>query len=128
MERLLKAAEDAGIRVLYGSLDGRNGVYYDDLGLIILEQSLSPEMERFTLAHELGHAHHGHRESTLANEMKADEFAAKSLVHEGEYQRAESISDNPRFIAQELGLPVRAIEAYWRLKDVLPMATRVGAG
>lgn len=128
MEKLLRVAERYGIRVLYGSLDGRNGVYYDDLKLIIVEQSLPPAMEKFTLAHELGHAHHGHRESTPSNEIKADEFAARLLINDDDYMNAETVCEDPRYIAQELNLPLRAVEAYWRLKSMLPMATRVGTG
>lgn len=128
MEKLLNVADSYGVRVLYGGLDGRNGVYYDDLKLVIIEQSLPPAMERFTLAHELGHAHHGHRESTPSNEIKADEFAARLLIKDDDYMSAEAVCEDPRYIAQELDLPLRAVEAYWRLKSVLPMATQFRTG
>ncbi|NKG22249.1 ImmA/IrrE family metallo-endopeptidase [Paeniglutamicibacter terrestris] len=114
MLALLELAERRGIRVLYGHLDGRNGVYYHELGMIILDQGLCESTERFTLAHELGHAHYGHLDSSPANEMKADEYAARLLISHERYAQAESLGDSHNFIAQELGLPLRAIEAYCR--------------
>lgn len=114
MLALLDHAERRGIRVLYGHLDGRNGVYYHELGMVILDQGLCGSAERFTLAHELGHAHFGHLDSSPANEMKADEYAAHLLIDHEQYAQAESIGDSHSFIAQELGLPLRAIEAYCR--------------
>lgn len=125
---LLREAERRGIRVLHGHLDGRNGVYYHELDLIILDYSLSPFEERFTLAHELGHAHFGHRSSEPANEVKADEYAAKLVISHDDYAAAEIICDSPAFIAQELGVSLRAVEAYCRTQARGEGARRVALG
>lgn len=108
-------AERLGVRVLYGQLDCQNGIYYDELKMIILDYGLGDLQAEFTLAHELGHARFGHADSSPANELKADEYAAKLLVDDAEYRRAEMLGDSPAFIAQELHLNLRTIEAYQRV-------------
>lgn len=117
MLALLAEAERRGIRVLHGQLDDRNGVYYYELDMIILNHGLSSFEERFTLAHELGHAYFGHQNSGPANELKADEYAAQLLIRHADYASAEAICDSPKFIAQELGVSLRAVEAYCRARS-----------
>ena len=47
-----------------------------------------------------------------AIEWRAWRTAARLLVNDKAYAAAEAISDNPAFIARELGVTVRIIEAY----------------
>lgn len=44
-----------GITVLYGDLEDTNGLYLNDLKLIILKNGLSEDEEDFAVVHELVH-------------------------------------------------------------------------
>ena len=43
------------------------------------------------IAHELGHAAYGHTVSDAKAERQADEYAARLLITEGDYRRAETM-------------------------------------
>ncbi|OIH81921.1 hypothetical protein BLJ79_21410 [Arthrobacter sp. UCD-GKA] len=112
MERLMSIAAELGVRVMHGALPAENGIYYRDLGLVVLHVGLSETLELCTLAHELGHAHHGHTDTSEASEFAANRFAARLLIDDREYAAAEGMSDSPLFIAQELGVTLALVRAY----------------
>jgi Zn-dependent peptidase ImmA (M78 family) len=74
---------------------------------------LAPTRQRSVLAHELGHAYYDHRcHDDLRCERQADAYAAALLIDPGEYAQAEALSQDPEFIADELGVPVKLVHAY----------------
>lgn len=75
------------ITVGYHELDGRVGIYFDDLKTIVLQlPALQLQVERrCTLAHELAHHHLGHtfcadRRTALRQEVEANVIAARWLI------------------------------------------------
>lgn len=73
-------AERLGIRVEYQSLRTVNGLWIPDRNLIIIRSGMRRPHERSTLAHEIGHAIHGHRDDRPKHERQADVFAATHLI------------------------------------------------
>lgn len=90
----------------------RLGCYLDDERRILIRASLHGALELETLAHEYAHAFYHDRSRHPAIEWRAWRTAARLLVNDKAYAAAEAISDNPAFIARELGVTVRIIEAY----------------
>lgn len=109
-----RLAADIGVRIEYTTRlpVGRLGAYLDDERLILIRASLHGALELETLAHEYIHALHRDRSRHPAIEWRAWREAARLLIDDRAYAAAEAISDNPAFIAHELGVTVRIIEAY----------------
>lgn len=72
-------AEQHGIRVAYQQ-QADAGRWYPAARLVTLQFGLTPLLERCVLAHELGHAHHGHTSSTPDRERAANRWAANMLL------------------------------------------------
>lgn len=69
---------------------------------------------RSFIAHELGHAHYGHKVSTPKNERQADSYAAQLLITEEAYRRAEeAYGTNIEKLAYELEVTPSLVIA-WR--------------
>lgn len=103
-----------GLRVQYRDL-GRAAGYLYGSGLIVLNHRRSDLTQRVTLAHEMGHWHHGHdRErghDSVRDELQADQYAARVLVTAGEYAQAEQlVGEHPGALAKELGVTRRLVE------------------
>lgn len=118
MEQLLALATTRGLRVGWRDLGRRNGEWHSS-GLILLNPHRTEQTQRVTLAHELGHAHHGHtwtdnpREHDR-QEMAADRYAANLLISPVEYALAEHlVGPHPGAIARELAVTARLVEL-WR--------------
>lgn len=111
--KLLSVARSLGVTVSSTVLPGDLlGCYVHGLRQIMLDSRLSPFEFRVVLAHELGHAHHGHSclngqpGSNTAHEYRADRFAARLLVDAPRLAELEQISADPNFLAEELGITV----------------------
>lgn len=65
------------------------GLWMPDVHTIYLRHGMSWVEERCTLAHELGHAHYGHRDQSPKNERQADEWAAAQLLGHVDYYPAD---------------------------------------
>lgn len=115
----MEIADSLGVRVMHGALPCENGIYYNDLGLILLHSGLSSTLERCTLGHELGHAYFKHEFTTEATELAANRYAARLLIDDCEYAAAEEMSDSPLFIAQELGVTLAIIQAFSPCSDTV---------
>lgn len=118
MEDLLELADAMGLRVLRRDLGRRNGEVHSS-GLIIINPHRNYGAQRETLAHEIGHAAHGHdwtadRHDRAVDERAADTYAARLLISPAEYALAERIcGPHDRALARELNVSVRLVEL-WR--------------
>ena len=111
--KLLSVAQSLGVTVCTAILPGDLlGFYVHEARRIMLESRLSPFEMCVVLAHELGHAHHGHscknghREAVPAHEYRADRYAARLLIDGAELARLEQINPDPEYLAEELGVTV----------------------
>lgn len=118
MEDLLAHAHAMGLRVLRRDLGRRNGEVHSS-GLIIINPNRNYGAQRETLAHEIGHAVHGHdwtaaRHDRDVDERAADTYAARLLISPAEYAIAERIcGPHDHALARELNVSVRLVEL-WR--------------
>ncbi|MBS0025499.1 ImmA/IrrE family metallo-endopeptidase [Microbacterium paraoxydans] len=120
MQRLLLLASDLGLRVI--EQPGRTRGGFDPAtGTIRLAPGMSARTTRSVLAHELGHAHLGHRPTTLASvrdrqERRADEWAARTLLTPQAYAAAEQLrGSHLASLAFELDVTLEIVLAYQRL-------------
>lgn len=114
LDLLFAHAADLQLDVEWADLgEVRRGFYSDDLGLIVLDSSLTRAQATATLAHEIGHAVFGDRCSTPKAERRAWEYGASLVVDVKDYQRAERIAGHcPSAVAAELGVTRRLVEAW----------------
>lgn len=105
-------AEQLGITVVHRTLRASNGLWVPDARTIILRPRMRRIVERSVLAHELGHAHHAHRDDRPKHELQADRFAARHLIHPSELQRAASASPDPGAWCHELAVNARILRRY----------------
>jgi Zn-dependent peptidase ImmA (M78 family) len=85
-----------GIAVLEGNLpNGERGRWYAGQRIIVVQSGMPLAHTRSALSHELGHAKHDHDMSTpdarthQFQERQANEYAARLLITEELYRRAE---------------------------------------
>jgi len=115
MRDLLGVAAGYGVRVEFCHIDDANGYYDQEAARVYVDLALTPDERRSTVAHELGHVHHGHtcgggRDSTVERQARA--YAAYLLVHPLDYAEAENVSEDAFHIAEELGVTVEVIDDY----------------
>ncbi|GAB3884393.1 ImmA/IrrE family metallo-endopeptidase [Terrabacter terrigena] len=122
MDELLETAQRRGLVVeLKDDLGERNGEYED--GVIRINTRRLAATQRITLAHELGHAWHGHTacnhdaRRAARQEREADAHAAMLLVEEAAYRQAEATFSEAGIgaVAAELGVPNRFVE---RMREI----------
>lgn len=117
MQDLIDHATAMGLRVKWRDLGRRSGELHSS-GLILLNPRKTMLTQRVTLAHEIGHRHHGHdwtREHDRAtDERQADTYAARLLISPTDYALAERlVGHHPGALAKELGVTARLVEL-WR--------------
>jgi len=138
----LKELEDLaganGIAIVEGNLPGKErGRWYAEPRIIVLQAGMPLDYTRTTLGHELGHATHNHDMSTpdarihYFQERQADEYAARLLISEESYRKAERIH-GAHFagIAHELKVTVELIHVWrdlWHRKDKKGTTTTASA-
>lgn len=118
MDELIRHAESMGLCVKWDNLGRRSGELRRS-GLILLNHRKSMLTQRVTLAHECGHAWHGHdwtrTHERERDEREADTYAALLLISAEEYARAERIAgEHAGAIAKELNVTRHLVEM-WRL-------------
>ncbi|MHC9566425.1 ImmA/IrrE family metallo-endopeptidase [Corynebacterium diphtheriae] len=81
-------AHNMGITVIETSKLGStlNACFHPPTQTIFIKIGLDPVTRRCAIAHELGHAHHGHNCSTPGAERQADEWAAQQLLDVGDVE------------------------------------------
>nr|DAH77158.1 MAG TPA: IrrE protein [Caudoviricetes sp.] len=111
-----KIAEEAGITINYAALPASSPhAYWNPAArTITVRYGLPYRYTRSFIAHELGHAHYGHKVSTPKNERQADSYAAQLLITEEAYRRAEeAYGTSIEKLAYELDVMPSIITA-WR--------------
>ncbi len=122
MDDLLQLAADAGVHVIWRDLGRRRGEYRDQHRLITLNPRMSTVLQRSTLAHELGHHHHGDTwvddaAVLAAHERRATAFAAHLLITPSAYARAEAlVGPHAGAIARELEVSRYIVDAWQTLR------------
>lgn len=102
---------------------GHKGGWFPKFEVILLAQNLNHIDQLCTLAHELGHAHHGHVPGaqgwwSARQEQQADQFAVELLISPVEYELAENLyGSNHTTIAHELGVTTRLIATWQNLYE-----------
>jgi len=109
-QKLLREAQRAGVTIIYGKLPPPLRSFYRPAkNLIVLTRGLTERQEIEAIAHELGHAHHGHDCTNSRTEAQAWRWAANFTVEPRAYAIAEQINPHPAAIALELELTPRLI-------------------
>jgi len=110
---LIRFAAAQGIEIHVSHLDEDvHGYWSPDEGRIYHDWSLTPNEARVAVAHELGHAHYGHRCDSARNELQADLYAASLLINPSEYAHIEALNPEQNHIADELGVTVELIHFF----------------
>lgn len=121
-----------GIRVHAAHLpEGDVGYYSPDEARIYFDLSLTPVERRCVIAHELGHAHYGHREDSPRNERLADVYAAGLLIDPDRYAALERVNSDQHFLADELDVTLEVVETFekhclTKLRGVTYVRPRMG--
>jgi hypothetical protein len=112
-------AVEVGATVLFTNLlpPGRRGCYFDDHDRIYLREGLTRPQEHEALAHELAHRHYRDRSCRDDLDRRAEEWAAKLLIHPHAYAQAERYNSNPLAIARELEVTVHMVAIYQQFLD-----------
>lgn len=109
-EVLKSKIKKLGIAVLYGDLEGTNGLYLDDLKLIVLKNGLSEDEEDFAILHELVHIEEHtdfvvYYNATATSRRKFEhEAVQKSVKHELESKVNEDSVINIELVSKNYGL------------------------
>lgn len=122
---LLDMATDMGVFVDFDDMGwlpvGHKGGWFPEHDLVLLREGLSHVEQLCTLAHELGHVHHGHTPGmagwwSVRQEMQADRWAAQLLVSPVEYEAAERLYGHEvSGVAYELGVTRHVVEVWQKL-------------
>lgn len=117
---LLDLAHELGATVHYSDLPGTlRGVWDPDGPRILLRRRLTGAQRASTLAHEIIHARRGDRGCQAAStEQYVDELAARILITETAYRRAEILYGPATWaIAVELDVTPALVEAWKRARE-----------
>ena len=111
---LIDLAESAGVPITWHR-GGPQGAWIPQQNRISIRDGMDDAHIRCTLAHELAHMVFRHPpKATQRQESQADRFAAKLLITETDYARAEAIyGPSPQQIAAELNVTTHLL-AVWR--------------
>lgn len=112
-------AQQIGLSVVEIELQETDWGFYDHTGSrIILNRGLTQSQKLVTLLHEIQHHERGDKTPQPEHiEKQIDEEVALMLIKPIDYALAETISEHPGQIAQELDLPVHIIMAWQRIAD-----------
>lgn len=138
MQSLFDFAEEIGFKVEYAPLCARDGECRVDLQRIRLREGMAPRLERWVLAHELGHAVNGHQLTIFGRpepkqEREADEWAAVRLIDLDTYREVEALREgHVPSMAHDLGIVTKGVLAYQgilaRLGDQVYLKPKHGVG
>jgi Zn-dependent peptidase ImmA (M78 family) len=137
MRELWGVARRLGVRLVIAHLDEIEedlvGFYDHDESTIYVEMNLTRAERHEVIAHELGHAKYCHTCASPSGERQANRFAASLLVDPLAYARAEAISHDVAFIAEELDVTPQIVRDYreyclMRLGEITYVDPRMGEG
>ncbi|GGH33926.1 ImmA/IrrE family metallo-endopeptidase [Microbacterium album] len=137
MQQLLALADELGLTVIEHR--GRKvGGYHDGSRTVRLNPHMPRRLARSVLAHELGHAVHGHTPTIFGpqharQERAAFEWAARLLIDRDAFAEVERLRDgHSPSMAYDLDVTVEIVDAYkgmlLRLGDVVYERPKMGAG
>lgn len=110
---LIRLAAASGIEIHAAHLtEDVHGYWSPDESRIYFDLQLTPNEVRVTIAHELGHAHHGHCCDSDRNEWQADLYAARLLIDPSDYAELEAVNPDQYQLADDLGVTVELIHFY----------------
>ena len=109
---LILHAEDMGARIVWARDLPERGRTYPHLDVIVIRHGMTERRTVSTLAHELAHHYYGDTLTTPALERRAWRWAARLLIPDDDYARAEMLDPSPGAIAQHLGVTVDVVRAY----------------
>lgn len=118
MDDLLEHAHAMGLRVKFDNLGRRHGEVRSS-GLIVVNDHRPLKGMRITLAHEIGHAAHGHdwtmaRHEVARDERQAKTYAARLLITPAQYREAEhELGTEARHLARRLDVTEELV-LLWR--------------
>lgn len=117
MQDLIEHAAGLGLRVKFAGR-GRRAAELHSSGMIVVNPTRVPRIQRMAVAHECGHWVHGHDWSAAhdrpRDERQADTYAARLLITPVAYREAESVVGcHPGALARELGV-TRGLVELWR--------------
>lgn len=113
MRELLAHAAHLGVTVHAAHLPAPYLGFYDHHeGRVVYDFRLAPIERECVLAHELGHAFHGHVGRDEGAEAEADAYAAALLVDPERYAQLEDLGLGPDEIAEELGVTMKLLRAF----------------
>lgn len=129
MDDLIWRAGVMGHHVVFRDLGSRSGEVHSG-SVIIINPRRSLLTQRVTLAHELGHVHHGHdwrgRHDRQRDEREADLWAARHLIGAVEYRMAERlVGSHPGALAKELGVTTALVRFYQAHHDARGRSMRM---
>lgn len=118
MSHLEGIAADMGVAItpVEALPRGRWGQYSHGRRRIRLLEHMAPVQCWSTLAHELGHAHYEHRRTTARAELEADIWAARQLIHPGQWRELTAAHADLLTVADELQVLPRIAKAYAMLR------------
>lgn len=128
MDDLLAHAHAMGLRVKFDNLGRRHGEIRSG-GLIVVNDHRPLKAMRITLAHEVGHAFHGHdwtdeRHDTARDERQAKTYAARLLVTADRYREAEhEVGTEARHLARHLDVTTELV-TLWQASYRTELLTR----
>mgnify|MGYP002758470534 FL=1 len=117
--KIARQAESLGVDIAPDTqgllLPGDLGGWFPHARRILFAPGLGYRNRIHTMAHELGHAIHGHPAGhDPRHERQADDFAANLLIDPHAYIEAEAIYEgNERAIAHELGITLGLLQ-HWK--------------
>lgn len=116
MRELLAHAARLGVHVHTAHLPAPYRGFYDhENARVVFDYGLTPIERRTVLAHELGHAYHGHTgHGTQRHEDAADLYAARLLIPPDEYARLERVTTDVQVIADELLVEPHVVRTFQR--------------
>ena len=93
------------------------GAWLPQFNGIFLRPGMATALERTVLAHELGHVHHDHRESSPRTEILANLWAANHLIDIELLVDAMRCSTDPQVWAAELRVTPRLLRLFTRVYE-----------
>lgn len=105
-------ADALGLRVETAVEMPHDGIWLPRRELILLRAGMGEIRERCVLAHELGHAVHGHVDGGPRNEAIADRYAARRLVDPQRLQDAARSSPDAGRWSLEIGVTMKILGVY----------------
>lgn len=101
-----------GASVVWAQELPERGRYYPGVNLIVIRHGMTERRTVSTLAHELAHHYYGDALCTPAVGRRAWRWAARLLIPDADYERAERAHHAAGAIALELGVTVDVVTAF----------------